>query len=113
MSLRRVDEYLENLGYAPVLVIVGPETGAGAAASREPSRRIEEKFLPAIPEVAKTSLEEIRKEQTPPYRFFPRLGVYFGYMDKQGIRKTEEVRGAAKVYAAEYLSLIRPVFKRL
>jgi hypothetical protein len=34
-------------------------------------------------------------------------------MDKQGIRKTEEERGTAKVYAAEYLSLIRPLFRRL
>jgi subtilisin len=112
MSLRRLDEYVENLGYAPVLVMVGPETGAGAAASREPLRRIEENFLPAIPEGAKTSLEATRKEHMPTYRFFPRLGVYFGYMDKQGIRKTEEQRDAARVYAAEYLSLIRPVFKR-
>jgi subtilisin len=115
MSLRRVDEYLENFGYAPVLVIVGPETGAkGAAASREPLRGIEENFLPAVPQGAKTSLDETIERQMPPYRFFPRLGVYFGYMDKQGIRKTEEERrAAAKVYAAEYLSLIRPVFKRL
>jgi subtilisin len=116
VSSRRVDEYLENLGYAPVLVMVGRETRVGAAASSEPSRRIEENFLPAVPEGAKTSLDEIREEQQqiPPYRFFPRLGVYFGYMDKQGIRKTEEEAAAvAKVYAAEYLSLIRPVFKRL
>jgi subtilisin len=114
MSSRRVDDYVENLGYAPVLVMVRPETAAGAAASSEPLRRIEENFLSVVPEGAKTSLDETRKERAPPpYRFFPRLGLYFGYMDKQGIRKTEEERSAEKVYAAEYLSLIRPVFKRL
>jgi subtilisin len=100
------DRYLENFGYARVLVLPQRDT---AAASTEPSKRIEENFLSSVPEGEKTSLDG--GENQNPYRFFPHLGLYFGYMDKQGIENTLET--AAKVQGAEYLSTIRPVAKRL
>jgi subtilisin len=112
-SSRIAEESFRNLGYVPVVVVVNHDTAAArggtAAAAAEPSNEIVNNFLTKVPEGAKTSLDVEKDEE--PFKFFPLLGIYAGYMDKQGVKNTEEK--AAKVYdAAARISLIRPVFIR-
>ncbi|HZI70947.1 MAG TPA: S8 family serine peptidase [Nitrososphaeraceae archaeon] len=99
-----IDTHLENFGYAMIFV-VGKQDKESLG---EPSTIIQENFLQSIPEGASTSLT---KGNEATYRFFPKLGVYVGYMDKKGINKTKDI--AASLHPAENISPIRPVAKRL
>jgi subtilisin family serine protease len=104
-----IDTYIDNFGYAPVLVVDKKGKRAGAAAAGENSRRVEETFLQSVPAGAKTSLQA--DENEPPYEFFPLLGVYLGYVNRQGIKNLEE--NGQKVYsAAANIRPIRPVSVR-
>ncbi len=76
-----------------------------AATVVERSKKIENNFItsPSKSLTANVNLKLKKK----PYKFFPRLGIYAGYMNKDGIKKTENA--SAQIYGAESFSLIRPV----
>ena len=108
-AMSQIENSLENFGYARVLVLT-ESTKSGRKSLAEPSKKIEEAFLSKVPEGAAMSTGKNGK-QPQPYHYFPRLGLYVGYVDKNGLKKCQEL--AAGVHAEEFISPIRPVAKRI
>lgn len=124
-------KYMENLGFA--LVIVNPRPGSKVSASdgtgglaAASSKKLEENFMSSVPETiwpgtagtsmgARLSANNARakksRKEPEPYKYFPRLGLYIGYMDREGAKKTEQA--GASIHGTESFSLIRPVAKKL
>ena len=103
--MTQIETSLENFGYARVLVLTKAEVGA----SVQPSSKIEETFLSQVPEGAGASITKNGKDKA--YHYFPRLGLYVGYMNKEGVKEAEKV--ASAIHGEEFISPIRPVAKRL
>jgi subtilisin len=104
-------KYIENFGVA--LVIVNPQD---ISADADNSKKVEENFLSKVPEGAATTTTAVarhrrKKREAKPYKYYRKLGLYVGYMDAEGIKKTEQA--GARVNGTEYFSLIRPVSKKL
>ena len=106
--MSQIENSLENFGYARVLVLTESTKSKGKSLA-QPSKKIEEVFLSKVPEGAAMSTVENGKEE--PYHYFPRLGLYVGYVNKNGLKKCQQL--AAAVHAEEFISPIRPVAERI
>jgi len=81
-----VDNHLEAFGYTTVGIIIK------SGQSGEPSKKIENNFLSALPKASCASLSMKQRDET--YRYFPDLGVYYGYMDKEGVKSVQDIKEA-------------------
>ena len=81
-----VDNYLEAFGYAPIAIIIKRAT----TQSREPSENIESKFVSSTPKGIGASLSMKQRDQT--YRYFSNLGIYYGFMDKEGVKSVQDIK---------------------
>jgi subtilisin len=106
--MSQIESSLENFGYARVLVLTKSTKSKGKSLA-QPSKKIEEAFLSKMPEGAAMSTVENGKQE--PYHYFPRLGLYVGYVNKKGLKECQQL-GAA-VHSEEFISPIRPVAKRI
>jgi hypothetical protein len=100
-----LDNHLAAFGYAPVAVILKPD----AASAGEPSKKIENKFISSVPQGVGASLSAKQKDQT--YRHYPKLGIYYGYMNKEGVKTVRDM--GVDIHLPQIPSLIRPVAIRL
>jgi subtilisin family serine protease len=91
---------IQNFGYSHIIVTVDQ----GLAAGVPDPKIIENNFLSEAP-MGTLALGTETKQ--PPFRYYPNLTVYSGYMDQSGVDNTEAAGFA--VYASEYLSAIRPI----
>jgi hypothetical protein len=100
-------KYIENLGLA--LVIVNPKR---ISKNGDNSKKVEENFLSKVPEgvaITAATADRRNKKDAKRYKYYRKLGLYIGYMDAEGVKKTEQA--GAKVHGTEYFSLIRPIAK--
>jgi subtilisin family serine protease len=102
-----LDNYLDAFGYAPIAVIM---KGGAAAKAKKPSKKIENKFVSSVPRGIGTSLSMRQKDQT--YTYFSNLGIYYGYMDKRGVKSAQDT-DEVTIHLPQIPSLIRPVYRRL
>jgi subtilisin len=101
-----IENYLDVLGHAPVAVI----TKSDAAKTNEPSKKIEDKFVSSVPKGIGASLSMEKSDQT--YRYFSNLGIYYGYMDKEGVKSVQDIK-EVNIHLPQIPSLIRPVYRGL
>src|SRR5829696_6741441 len=124
-----IERTLEQFGFAEVLVSVRPAGGAAAAASAASASAVVAEaviadvlrhFLPQVPvaaggmvaAAATASLADGASPSTPPApaaRFFPRLGVAVGYVERDGVEALTNDPAIEEIVYADQPSLIRPV----
>src|SRR5687768_5436721 len=102
-----LESNISKFGYTKALIFTKTKK-AKKGASLEP-RKIEETFSTSLRSDTKVSLSKKWKDM--PYRYFERLGVYFGIIDNKGLKECQKME--IDVYAPQIPSFIRPVGGRL
>jgi subtilisin len=99
---------LNAYGFAQVVVVWKQEPGTESTAAVEDSRSRAAYFLSQRPE-AVIGAAAAMEAAAPASRYFPRIGISIGYVDREGAKALTANQRVRNVYHADQLSLIRPV----